>query len=142
MNSDDLKKHMQPHFEIFEGLDVYFWIAGGAIKDFFIGKNLKDYDFFFTKKIRIPVNKENIKVAEGDSILDYLDINLNTSQLEKKDLMILDLIESNDWERPIYFAITIGSSARSFLFLNDYFRLDGMVYKLMPVDYGQKTNDD
>lgn len=48
MNSDDLKKHMQPHFEIFEGLDVYFWIAGGAIKDFFTGKNLKDYDFFFT----------------------------------------------------------------------------------------------
>jgi hypothetical protein len=47
MNSDDLKKHMQPHFEIFEGLEIYFWIAGGAIKDFFIGKNLKDYDFFF-----------------------------------------------------------------------------------------------
>jgi hypothetical protein len=48
MNSDDLKKHMQPHFEIFEGLDIYFWIAGGAIKDFFIGKKPKDYDFFFT----------------------------------------------------------------------------------------------
>jgi len=48
MNSDDLKKHMQPHFEIFEGLDVYFWIAGGSIKDFFISKKPKDYDFFFT----------------------------------------------------------------------------------------------
>ena len=41
MNSDDLKKHMQPHFEIFEGLDVYFWIAGGSIKDFFISKSRK-----------------------------------------------------------------------------------------------------
>ena len=47
MSSDDLKKFMQPHFEIFKGLDIYFWIAGGAIKDFFIGKNPKDYDFFF-----------------------------------------------------------------------------------------------
>ena len=48
MNIEDLKKHMQPHFETFKGLDIYFWTAGGAIKDFFIGKNPKDYDFFFT----------------------------------------------------------------------------------------------
>jgi len=48
---------MQPHFEIFEGLDIYFWIAGGAIKDFFIGKSPKDYDFFF-------VSQEDRKVAQ------------------------------------------------------------------------------
>ena len=47
--------------------------------------------------------------------------------------MILDLIESNNWERPIYFAITIGSSGRSFLYLDKYFQLDGMAYKLVPI---------
>lgn len=48
MNVEDFKKYIQPHFKIFESLDIYFWIAGGAIRDFFIGKKPKDYDFFFT----------------------------------------------------------------------------------------------
>ncbi len=101
----------------------------------------KDYDFFYTKKIRIPVNKNNIKDVAPESALDYIDIELKTNQLEKKDIMILDLIEQNDWERPIYFAITIGSSGRSFLYLNDFFRLDGMVYKLMPINYTNQSKE-
>ena len=64
-------------------------------------------------------------------ILDTLQLDLKTSQLEKKDIMILDLIETNNWERPIYFAITIGNSGRSFLYLDKYFQLDGMVYKFI-----------
>ena len=102
----------------------------------------KDYDFFYTQKIRIPVSKEILESTQKESVLEYLDITLNTQQLEKKDLMILDLIENNNWERPIYFAITIGSSPRSFLYLNNYFRLDGMVYKLTPVHYSQKQQGD
>ena len=70
--------------------------------------------FYYTKKIRIPVNKSNINDLESDLVADYIDIDLNTNQLEKKDIMILDLIEKNDWERPIYFAITIGSSVGLF----------------------------
>ncbi len=101
----------------------------------------KDYDFYYTKKIRIPVNKNNITDLHRDSVLDFLDIELKTSQLEKKDIMILDLIEQNNWERPIYFAITIGSSGRSFLYLNDFFRLDGMVYKLMPTNYTNESSE-
>ncbi|RPG60241.1 MAG: DUF2723 domain-containing protein [Flavobacteriales bacterium TMED191] len=101
----------------------------------------KDYDFYYTKKIRIPVNKNNITDLHRDSVLDFLDIELKTSQLEKKDIMILDLIEQNNWERPIYFAITIGSSGRSFLYLNDFFRLDGMVYKLMPKNYTNESSE-
>ena len=100
----------------------------------------KDYDFFYTKNITIPVNRDNVLqnkiVHEKDTnlILDSLEIQLHTNQLEKKDIMILDLIESNNWNRPIYFAITIGSSGRSFLYLDKYFQLDGMVYKLVPIE--------
>ena len=100
----------------------------------------KDYDFFYTKKIKIPVNKKNVLqnklVHEKDTnlILDSLELTINTNQLEKKDIMILDLIETNNWERPIYFAITIGSSGRAFLYLDKYFQLDGMAYKLVPIE--------
>ncbi len=108
----------------------------------------KDYDFYYTKNINIPVNKENIiknnLVHQKDHhlIIDTLKINLNTSQLEKKDIMILDMIETNNWERPIYFAITIGSAGRSFLYLDKYFQLDGMVYKLLPVENTIDNPDD
>ena len=75
-----------------------------------------------------------IHKKDEDLILDTLQLKLQTSQLEKKDIMILDLIEANNWERPIYFAITIGSSGRSFLYLDKYFQLDGMAYKLVPIE--------
>ena len=42
-------------------------------------------------------------------------------------------VEKNNWERPIYFAITIGSSGRAFLYLDKYFQLDGMAYKFVPI---------
>ena len=107
----------------------------------------KDYDYFYTQKISIPVNRDNVikhnLVHEKDVhlILDSLNLDLNTSQLEKKDIMILDLIQTNNWERPIYFAITIGSSGRSFLYLDKYFQLDGMVYKFVPINNSSASKD-
>tara|TARA_B100001250_G_scaffold400494_2_gene411113 strand:- start:2961 stop:5963 length:3003 start_codon:yes stop_codon:yes gene_type:complete len=108
----------------------------------------KNYDYFYTKKISIPVNKENViknKLVHNKDlnlILDSLDLNLNTNQLEKKDIMILDLIATNNWERPIYFAITIGNSGRSFLYLDKYFQLDGMVYKFVPIKHQTASKED
>jgi tetratricopeptide (TPR) repeat protein len=49
----------------------------------------------------------------------------------KADIMILDLLAHNNWERPVYFAITVGSE--SYLNLEDYFQLEGMAYRLVPV---------
>ncbi len=108
----------------------------------------KDYDYFYTKDIKIPVNKNNVlennivKAENEHLILDSLSLNIGTNQLEKKDIMILDLIETNNWERPIYFAITIGSSGRSFLYLDKYFQLDGMAYKLVPLKNKQQKTED
>lgn len=48
----------------------------------------------------------------------------------KNDLIILDILAANDWERPIYFAITTG--ADSYLGLTDYFQLEGLAYRLVP----------
>ena len=45
--------------------------------------------------------------------------------------MQLDMLATNDWERPVYFAITVGSSA--YLQLEEYFRLEGLAYRLVPL---------
>ncbi|MCK5781647.1 MAG: DUF2723 domain-containing protein [Flavobacteriales bacterium] len=92
-----------------------------------------------TKLLSIPVNKkavlENGLVAAKDSslVLDHLDWNLEGNALEKKDLMIIDMIANNNWKRPIYFAVTAGYSSKSFLYLDKYFQLEGLAYKIVPI---------
>jgi tetratricopeptide (TPR) repeat protein len=46
--------------------------------------------------------------------------------------MLLDLLANNNWERPIYFAITTGSG--SYIGLQKYFQLEGLAYRLMPFE--------
>jgi tetratricopeptide (TPR) repeat protein len=50
--------------------------------------------------------------------------------------MVLDILAQNNWERPVYFAITVGSE--SYQNLDAYFRLDGFTYRVVPI----KTTSD
>jgi hypothetical protein len=50
----------------------------------------------------------------------------------KNDMMVLDLVAYNDWKRPIYFAITVGDE--NYLGLQKYFRLDGLTYRIVPIE--------
>jgi hypothetical protein len=99
----------------------------------------KEYVRFLTKKLSIPVDRniifKNGTINEVDSnlVLNSLNWNLNIDQLEKRHMMIIDLIDNNKWERPIYFSITIGNSANSYSYLWDYFQLEGLAYKLVPI---------
>ena len=45
--------------------------------------------------------------------------------------MVLDMIANNNWERPMYFAITVGRD--KYMNLQDYFQLEGLAYKLVPI---------
>jgi len=56
--------------------------------------------------------------------------------LYKNDIALLDLLATNNWERPIYF--TIGADPEIFLGLQNHLRYDGLVYQLMP--YAKKEN--
>lgn len=54
------------------------------------------------------------------------------------ELIVYDVMATNDWERPLNFAITMGTDY--FFGLEDYFRSDGMVYIL--TDTKKDTIDD
>ena len=50
MNIPKLKEYMQPFFDLIKESEAsYFWVAGGAIRDYFVtgGATLKDIDIFF-----------------------------------------------------------------------------------------------
>lgn len=109
-----------------------------------------------TNHVYIPVDKAKVKsngTVPADTpdslIVDRVEWTINKSYLLKADLMVLDLLASNNWERPIYFAVTAGSD--SYLDLDDvrmdmngdgkvqpgertsYLRLEGLAYRLVPM---------
>ncbi len=49
--------------------------------------------------------------------------------LKVQDLMILEILASNHWRKPIYFAVTISPTNK--LGLDPYLRMDGQAYRLM-----------
>ena len=53
------------------------------------------------------------------------------SYITKNDLLVLDLVANNTWERPIYFAVTTGDEA--YVGLKRYFQLEGLAYRFVPI---------
>ena len=109
------------------------------------GEDLSQYpnhilnsNYFPTKYIRIPVNKDNVlnkgtvKPKDADKILPYLDVEITGSAIYKNRLLMLDIIANNNWERDIYFSGGAFSS-EDYVWMKDYLQLDGMCYKLVPI---------
>ncbi|GLB50987.1 membrane protein [Neptunitalea chrysea] len=104
-----------------------------------IPESLLETNYYPTNKIRVPVNKENVlksglvKPEDADLIVDHIDIDLPKSAIGKHRMMMLDILANNDWKRPIYF--TGGSfDDQEYIWMKDYLQLDGMVYKLVPIE--------
>lgn len=93
-------------------------------------------DYIPTKRIALPVNKENALAAgivaekDRDLMVDTVYINLRKSALDKSQLMILDMLANFDWKRPIYMTqIYIFQD----LGLLDYLQFDGYAYRFVPI---------
>ncbi len=90
-----------------------------------------------TTKLMIPVNKADViknnvvSKADESKIVSRITWNLSVSNIRKNHLMVLDLIASNGWKRPVYFATTVPNS--NFLNLEPYFQLEGLAYRLVPI---------
>jgi hypothetical protein len=94
--------------------------------------------YYPSKKVIIPVDKEvvinNNVVAKQfqDSIVPAMYLTIKGNALYKNRLIMLDILNENNWKRPMYF--TGGSFAdEDFLWLKDYLQLDGMCYKIVPI---------
>ena len=135
--------------------DYTFLIEQDNIKDYVEVKDLFDIiekddkvlkyetnngtlDFFPTKKFRITVDSATV-VGNGTvppqlaSQVTNLEWTLKRSALTKNYLMMLDILSHNNWQRPIYFVSTTSSDA--YLGLSDYFQLEGLAYRLIPVKF-------
>ena len=50
--------------------------------------------------------------------------------LRVQDLMVFDIVASSNWERPIYFAMTVSPDGQ--IGLRDYLQLEGLAFRLTP----------
>jgi hypothetical protein len=64
-------------------------------------------------------------------MVDSITFNIKSNLLYKNDIMLLDLIATNDWKRPVYFAAP--NSVRNFFDVEQYCYMEGWVYKFLPV---------
>lgn len=96
----------------------------------------RDYETFPSKNVYLPVNKNGAIesgaiTAQDTGVVDRIPLNLNRDQLLKDDLAVLDIIGSNLWERPIYFAVTC--RPEKLFGLDDYMQLEGLGIRIVPV---------
>ena len=52
--------------------------------------------------------------------------------LQKNDLITLDMVANNIMDRPIYYAVSVSPDA--YVGLNKYFQLEGMAYRVVPIE--------
>lgn len=85
------------------------------------------------------IKNKVVRPQDYDKIVDTITIDLSDrNYLPKDEMMILDLLATNNWERPIYWAITVGSS--KYMNLQDYFQVEGFGYRLVPIK-GESSAD-
>jgi hypothetical protein len=96
----------------------------------------EDLWYIPTRTIRIPVDSAKVlangtvRPEDADKIVPYIDINLKGSWIMKNQLLVLDILANNNWDRPIYF---VTGQTEDAMGLEEYFQLEGLAYRLVPV---------
>lgn len=97
-----------------------------------------------TKTFSLPVDSARVmelgvvRPEQADEIVSAVEWRINRSYLLKNQFIVLDILANNNWERPIYYAGNTGPD--SYLGLQNYFQLEGLAYRLVPVKAQKSTN--
>ena len=77
-----------------------------------------------------------VRPDQADRIVKEMKWRLKGSSITRNHLMVLDIIAQTNWERPIYFAVTVGGE--NYLGLQKYFQIEGLAYRLVPIESNNK----
>jgi hypothetical protein len=94
---------------------------------------------FPSKGFILPVNKENavksglITEAQKSLAVDELRFKIDKQAITREQVMMLDILANNDWERNIYFSSPGGSDVSIALYQVGYVKQNGMVFEVSPL---------
>lgn len=78
--------------------------------------------------------------SDSDRLLSRISWNLgNKRMIYKGDMMMLDLVANNNWDRPIYFT---SNASDACVGLSNYLRLEGLAYRLVPMKQNEEEQDE
>lgn len=90
-----------------------------------------------TKKLKLTIDSAKVvdngtvRPEDAGRIVNEISWNITQNAIYRNDLMLLDLIASNDWDRPIYFANP--NSHVGVLDIDEFCHLEGVVYRFRPI---------
>ena len=118
-------------------------VVGSDLERNMVGMQSGDMaNVFPTKKVTVPVDveyvKQTLKLNPGDTIVSQLRLDIQKNYLQKNDLALLALIAGHNWRRPLYFTSTNELRA---LGLERYLRMEGLAYRLVPIEGSIVQND-
>jgi hypothetical protein len=96
----------------------------------------KLYDYVPVRNYYVPVDtlkvikNGTVKMKDASLVVNQLEGRIGGNYLTKSDLIVLDIIANNNWDRPIYFVSTGHSGTVG---LENYLQLDGFAYRLVPI---------
>lgn len=74
-----------------------------------------------------------IQAEDAGLMLKEMTIDLKGKEvLGKQELIVLDMLQTNNWKRPIYYAVTV--SPDQFVKLDGYFQQTGLAYQIIPMN--------
>lgn len=96
--------------------------------------------FIPARKFFLPVDSSAVlangvvAASKADKIAKQMNISTGGSYILKNQLMVLDMLASCNWSRPLYYAVTVGRE--NYCGLDCYFQLEGLAQRITPV-YGK-----
>jgi hypothetical protein len=96
----------------------------------------KFYDYIPTRKVLLPVNKDNaiasgiVRPEDAHLMVDTISFTLPDRMIDKTQLVLLDLLANFDWSRPLSFTTT--KQLRD-IGLGDWMQSDGYAYRFVPI---------
>ena len=94
-------------------------------------------NFIPTKNIFLPIDKKaaletgTVRESEKSMIPDKISWTITQNGIFRNDLLLYDLVATNDWKRPIYFANT--NAVSKVMKVDKYCHMEGVVYRFRPV---------
>lgn len=107
-------------------------------KQYMLQTRVGDFNYIPTANIKLTVDSAKVmetgtvRPDQANRIVKEMTWKLKGSSITRNHLMVLDLIANTNWERPIYFAVTVGGD--NYLGLQKYFQIEGLAYRLVPIE--------
>ena len=93
-------------------------------------------EYFYSHNFTLPVDKKKV-ISDGivnkdfvSKVLPGINFSIKGNYISKSELIIMDILANNQWERPVYY---VAPNQEGIIGLGNYLQLEGFAYRLVPI---------